>query len=262
MHLFFLDDVPADAPAAAGDRLSLTAEESRHLLKVLRARAGDPVALTDGRGRLYRGTVAGVEGGRAVVEIGGVSEDPEAVGAPRLHLACGVVKGRRFEWALEKAVELGVHVVWPLVTEHAVVKPRDGKASRWTTALRSAVKQSGRSWFPELKPPLSLPEMMAATPGADLFYGVAVPAHRERPDTAPRLIGPADVITAADGRAAPSDLVWIVGPEGGWSAEELTVLAAAARPVCLGPHRLRTETAAAAGIVLLQAARDRIRGRR
>ena len=260
MNLYLLDDIAVDSPLVAGAKVLLCAEESRHLLKVMRSHPGDPVLLTDGHGRYYDGRLESAERRSALVEISAVREDPEAAGPPRLHLACGVIKGRRFEWALEKAVEIGAHDVWPLRTEHAVVDPRPGKSTRWNTTLRSALKQSGRSRMPELHAPATLAEFLSALPAATLYYGVSVPDHQARADTAGSLIGPQQILAAArDGDSTPNDIGWVVGPEGGWSDSELEVLARAATPVRLGPHRLRTETAAAAGMVILQTARDLIR---
>jgi len=254
VRLFFLSDITPGAAPRPGDERTLDAEESRHLLKVMRARPGDPLRLTDGEGRYYDAKLLGADGGRARLGIVAVTADPvESVG-PRLHLACGVVKGKRFEWALEKAVELGAHEIWPLDSDNAVVHPGSGRVQRWRAALRTAVKQSGRSHLPVLREPGRLVDFLDACPAA-IWYGVAAAAHQARPDTAGRLAGPADLLAAP----APDGLAWVVGPEGGWSESELELLASRGTPLRLGPHRLRTETAAAAGLVLLAARADALR---
>ncbi len=94
--------------------------------------------------------------------------------APRLVVACAVVKGKRFEFMVEKAVELGAHVIVPLKCDRGVIDPRDGKLDRWRGVLVGALKQSDRCWLPELAP-LATPEAVIATAEGPCFYG-AVPA--------------------------------------------------------------------------------------
>ncbi len=248
MRQFFLAADGA-APPAPGQHVLLDRDESHHALTVLRKGDRDPVELVDGRGWRLTARLAGKDGKLAKLEILAVSRDDDEQAAPRLALACGVVKGRRWEWVLEKAVELGVHRITPLLTEHGVVEPREGRRERWLLVLRAALKQSGRCWLPELDEPQGLTEWLRGREGGPLWYG-AVPAEREALAAVP-----------AAAPAADSGTAWLtvaIGPEGGWSADERAALAAAgALPVDLGPHVLRTETAAAAALTLLQAARGR-----
>ena len=92
---------------------------------------------------------------------------------PRLVLACAVVKGKRFEWALEKAVELGAHEILPLVTELGVVDPRPGKQDRWRTIMIAALKQSGRSWLPALIRPVTISQALQRHPEGQVVFGAA-----------------------------------------------------------------------------------------
>lgn len=281
MRLFLLDD---DAGAIeAGATVRLDAGETRHLVTVLRAVPGSPVHLADGRGRFLAGELLAVEGGRARIAVRAVRSDPAETRPPRLWLACGVVKGARQEWALEKAVELGAHAVQPLRCERAVVAPGAGRQERWRTIVRAAAKQAGRALVPELLPPRTLAEFLAGLGEAAVYYGEE--AARGAPDAAangaadgaadavardgapgaPVVVAAAlalDAVLAGGGLAAErplAALVWAVGPEGGWSdGERRQLIAAGAVPVRLGPHRLRTETAAAAGLVALQALRERL----
>ena len=256
MRLFLLPAGAAVTPAP-GDEFTLGADETHHLTRVLRAAPGAAVLLADGRGRFLDGELVAVRGGRAVVAVRAVRDDPWERDGPRLVLACGLVKGPRFTWALEKAVELGAHAIRPLRTGRAVIDPGEGRLGRWEAVVRAAAKQAGRSLVPEVHPADTLAGCLAALPGARLFYGEEE-TRRESPGGGPD--GRPTLDAAAllqDGAAERDVLVWVVGPEGGWTdAERQALVAAGAAAVRLGPHRLRTETAAAAGLVLLQAVRE------
>lgn len=254
MRQFYVDPELGDGPPAPGDELELDAEESRHLLRVLRARPGDPVRLTDGRGRIYGAELLAAGGRAARVRVAEVVLDAAELRAPRLVLACGLIKGKRWEALLETAVELGVHAVVPLATRRAEVEPGAGRRRRWRTVLQTALKQSGRSWCPDLAEPASLADYLA-TCGGEVFYG------RARDRTLPAGVGlldPAALAAIGGGESAPAELIWCVGPEGGWDDAESDLLARRGRAVRLGPHRLRTATAAAAGLLLLQARREAV----
>lgn len=257
MRLFLLPAEAATAAPGPGDEVVLEPDETHHLTRVLRASPGAPVLLADGQGRFLDGELIGVRTGRAVVVVRAVRDDPWERDGPRLVLACGLVKGPRFTWALEKAVELGAHAIRPLRTGRAIVDPGEGRQGRWEAVVRAAAKQAGRSLVPTVHAAEPLAACLAALPGARLFYGeeearreATAGASADRPtlDAAALLRG---------GAGARDDLVWVVGPEGGWTDAERRLLAdAGATAVRLGPHRLRTETAAAAGLVLLQAVRE------
>ncbi len=269
MHQFLLDRDPRRAPPVAGDTILLSAAESHHLTQVLRAVRGRPLRLTDGRGRLFAGEYAGQAGHRARVVLQAAWDDPEEQDGPRLALACSVVKGRRFEWVLEKAVELGVHRIWPLRTRRGVVVPGRGRQERWHGLLQAALKQSGRSWLPRLEPAVAVADLLSELRGSSLLYGDCDPPaaaqtaagvdadaggqQPARPALDWLLAAGPPVAGAAE---APTWLVWAVGPEGGWDEPERRQLAAAGRALSLGPHRLRTETAAVAGLALLQLLRS------
>jgi 16S rRNA (uracil1498-N3)-methyltransferase len=251
MRRFFID-LPDRRPPQPGQRALLDREESNHVLTVLRAGRGATLQLTDGRGHDLTAALIGTDRHRCEVRITGVATAATEVAPPLLHLACAVVKGRRFETALEKAVELGVHTITPLATERGVVAPRDGKLDRWQHLLIAALKQCGRCHLPELCE-LSTPAAVLDAAGGPALYGAA-------PDDAidqARLTPPAaaDRLRDAAGtdRPPPTELVLLIGPEGGWSPGELQLLAVReALPLVLAPHVLRTETAAVAGVTILQ----------
>jgi 16S rRNA (uracil1498-N3)-methyltransferase len=245
LRQFFVETDPS-RPPRPGDTVILDREESHHLSTVLRAGREAVVDLVDGRGLRLTGRSSGKGGKRAELEIITVEKDELEAAAPRLVLACAVVKGKRFEWALEKAVELGVHGVVPLVTEFSVVDPRAGKLDRWRHIMISAVKQSGRSWLPDLAEPRPLADLLAGKINPPAFFGAVA--------------GPGSTVpfwTSASPRVdetVPRSLTLFIGPEGGWSeAETESLTAAGVRPIDMGPHVLRTETAVAAGLTILQA---------
>jgi 16S rRNA (uracil1498-N3)-methyltransferase len=241
----------------------LDPEQSRHLLKVLRTVPGTEVRLTDGQGYYYRGLLKGKRRGRAMVQIREGWYDEGAGRPPLLVLACAMPKGKRFEWALEKSVELGVHQIWPLQTERTVIRPRVGKLDRWQNIMKSALKQTGRSLLPELKPVEGLRSCLSSLRDGQLFFGEA-PQPDQSAGKGPPLPAGWQAASELVERAEPSEkkppswLAWLVGPEGGWSEEEQELVGAAgAVPVSLSPYRLRTETAALAGLVFLQAMRKK-----
>jgi 16S rRNA (uracil1498-N3)-methyltransferase len=254
-RLFFCPE--SDRQLAAGDRIVLDEQESRHVLQVLRARKGERLRLTDGCGTTMTARLTGRRDERAEVKLEQIVTDSTAAATPRLVLACAVLKSRRFEWVLEKAVELGAHRVVPLAAEHTVVRPRAGKQTRWAGLLRNAVKQSGRSFLPVLTGPRSLADLLADPGSGPLIWGAA-PPDRATDDQRPlrwwqlvRFFGP------GRGRTQPAALTLLIGPEGGWSAGEREQLhRAGAVPVDFGPHVLRAETAAVAGLLAAQAVRQ------
>jgi len=243
---FFLAVDPA-SPPRPGDLVALDREEAHHLQGVLRGAGDRDWCLVDGHGRRY--TARPAAGGREPrFEILTVAGDPREEQEPRLTLACAVVKGRHFELVVEKAVELGAGRLLPLATGRGVIEPGAGRRARWEAILRAALKQSGRCRLPELSEPLPLPVALAACAGARLYVGAA-------PDERP-LLESAPAADAGD-VGTRGGLALFIGPEGGWTPAEATLLAeAGARPLDLGPFTLRTETAAIAGLAVLRALAD------
>lgn len=228
--------------------MTLDADESRHLLTVLRGGRDLELRLTDGQGHLITARSLGEEGRLARVEILSVSDDPEESALPRLNLGCAVVKGRRFEWVLEKAVELGAHRIVPVKTDRGVIEPGKGKADRWRSILKSALKQSGRTFLTELDPTLDLKRILNTTGSGMVLFG-AVPGEAEAV--------PWTDLLHPKPEPVPESLTILIGPEGGWTPGEREVLIkTGARAVELGPHVLRTETAAVTGLAALQSLRQ------
>ena len=211
MHQFFLKIDPAHLPRP-GEIVTLDSEESHHLFTVLRGGRGSTVDLVDGFGHRWTGRPQEKDGRLARIEILSMASEEEEVQEPKLVLACAVVKGKRFEWALEKAVEAGVHEIVPLITEHGVVDPRAGKKGRWQTLLTTAVKQCGRSWLPALAEPMALVRWLETRSAGPLFFGDVGGVENQTSYWTSLLAG--------DFSGGPASLTIAIGAEGGWSPSE------------------------------------------
>ncbi len=210
-----------------GQEAFLAEEESRHLVRVLRLKKDDPVDLVDGRGNLYRGVVATPDPYRTLVLIRDTVKG-HLVRDYHLHLGIAPTKSSdRFEWFLEKATELGVEEITPLLCRRSernhIRQDRSGKI------LLAAMKQSGRALLPKLNPMLPLPDLLERAE-ADIKYI----AH----------------CSASTGSLPPRPgsccLSWMVliGPEGDFTQDEVEMaLDRGFKEISLGEAVYRTETA-------------------
>lgn len=222
-------------------QILLDADEAHHLSRVLRLSVGQTVFVFDGEGREWECEIASV--GKHEAALGVVRQLTNEVESPlRLTLAQALVKGDKFDWIVQKATELGVTRIVPLVTEHCEVRRVEERAEqkleRWRRISLEALKQCGRRRLVEFSEPVSFAD----------FCGVA---------EAPILIfserGGKSLREIAASMQQPAQLTLCVASEGGWSNAELTT--AEARqflPVHLGQRILRTETAAIAAVALAQ----------
>jgi 16S rRNA (uracil1498-N3)-methyltransferase len=220
---------------AAGERLAVDEEEAHHL-RVRRAEDGDRVRFVDGAGA---GGIARLE--RAGKDPALVIETTEChARPPALVLAVGAGDRERFTWLVEKAAELGVTQVLPIETERTAsvaTRVRDVHVEKLARRAREAIKQSGAFWAPVVEAPQQLAQFLARAIGTRLLL---------------------DADGASCGAlAADEPVTALVGPEGGLTAgERAHVLSNGFRPVRVGPHILRFETAAIAAATLIQAARE------
>ena len=213
-----------DAPLAVGETLGLSGEEAHHVFKVLRGRPGDGIEVVDGEGKLLLAQLTGDREAAVLEELpDGIVDE----GALTLYQA--VPKGRHMDLVVEKATELGVGRVVPLMTGRGIVKLSrgDGKVERWRRVALSAARQSMRLRVPEVGEPVAFAE--AAREVGDA--GVLLHVGPELPPVEDALVG--------------GPVVGLfVGPEGGWSEGELALAGdAGLRFASLGPFRLRSETA-------------------
>jgi 16S rRNA (uracil1498-N3)-methyltransferase len=228
---FYCPDPPV------GGRLTLTGDEARHLARVRRVAVGEVVEVFDGRGSATHAEVTAV--GRDRIELAAVGDSLPDCGAPcRLTLATAVPKGERFDWLVEKATELGVERLVPLVTGRSVVDPRDAKLDRLRRVIVEASKQCGRNRLMELDRPTPW-ETVVRQAGDD-------PRLVALPDGLPPSAWPRP-------RRGGSALL-AVGPEGGFTATEVEAARAAGwHAVSLGATFLRIETAGLSGSSILLA---------
>ena len=224
MELFFADDICAG-------RVRLDPEESAHCVRVLRHRTGDEISVIDGRGTLYRCVLETADARGAEARV--VEEQP-GFGAHPYHLTMAVCPTKnldRFEWFVEKATEIGVDVIAPVIGDRSERKVL--KTERLKRLALSAAKQSLKAAIPQVAEPQSVRDFIAAAPAGALKLICYCFDDVER-----------KLITEVLCRQAEGIYI-LIGPEGDFSPEE----AALARengwiPVSLGESRLRTETAA------------------
>ena len=218
--------------------------DAAHHLKVVRPRPGEEVELFDGQGhsRRYRW-----EGG-TLRAAGGLAAFPPP--PMRLTLFACVTKGSRWDWTIEKAVELGVAEIVPVISERCIVRlaatERATKAERWRRIAADAARQSDAVWLPDVHEAVDFPAAVELVKACGrVFVGALT-------DPPPPPMWTA-VASALDG-GAPSSMGVFVGPEGDFTPEELRTLLETATPVSFGPTILRAETAAIFGVSVLAAA--------
>ena len=219
-----------------GSDVRLGDDEAHHIVRVLRLRAGEPLAVFDGEGREWEGTIVEAQGGIVRVRLGEELRDTVEAPLP-LTLVQGLSRPDHVEWVVEKATEVGVHaIVLASCARSDGPPPSPSRLKRWHRIVLEAAKQSGRRRLPALPEPLPLGE---ATSG---LQGTRIVLH------------PGGVPLASILEAPPPPTVALaVGPEGGFEDAEVEALRAAGwEAASLGPRVLRTETAGpvAAALVL------------
>jgi 16S rRNA (uracil1498-N3)-methyltransferase len=232
MHRFLVPDLTHNAVA-------LPEEEAHHAVHVLRTKPGDRVVLVDGQGTVAEAEIVGADkkGCTAhVLERRSIDAERKA----RIHLAVAPTKQiDRFEWFLEKAVELGVDRVTPLMTGRT--ERTRLRTDRLQRVAVSAMKQSQRAWLPVIDEPTELGALLRAPLPAQRLFGWC---EGDRPS-----------LMAA--YKASQDCLMLIGPEGDFTPEEAAMLAAAGfTAVGLGAARLRTETAALAACTWMSLAQQ------
>jgi 16S rRNA (uracil1498-N3)-methyltransferase len=241
MHRMRLTRVFVSSGLRDGAVIELPAEAAAHVAKVLRARAGDTLVLFGGDGREFTGEIRTVRGARVEVALGAArSVDRESPLDVTL-LQC-VPRGDRMDFIVQKATELGVRRIVPLLCQRSVVRlgagQAESKAVHWRAVAISACEQCGRNRVPVIEVPLQLDAYLGTAPAAAALRLVLEPDSAPGPLQEPR---PGTAIEVA------------IGPEGGFSPAELDAFQVAGfRRTGLGPRILRTETAALAALAWLQ----------
>ncbi len=227
MQLFFTPDIDPSLK-----NFILSEEESKHAIRVLRMNSGDRLHLIDGRGGLYEAEVVDPHPKRTVLSILKVEEDFQQ---PRyhLHVAVGPTKNiDRIEWFLEKATEVGIQEITPIICEHS--ERKEVKLDRLNKVIVAAMKQSLKACLPKLNPTISFRQFLDTVPleGVQKAIAHCVESDKKYLD---QIFQPGQ------------HYIVLIGPEGDFSAEEIELaLQAGFQPISLGEARLRTETAALA----------------
>jgi len=219
----------ANSEQIGDGEIRLTEEESKHLHRVLRLQAGEKVEIFDGKGKLYQTEIKTISKKNCILTI--LSEDDGRMEAPKLSLAVAPTKNlNRWEWFLEKAAEIGVLKISPIICEQSERKVL--KTERQERILREAIKQSRRLLVPQLDELKSFEVFIDST--AD-FKGEKFIAHCEKGDK--KLLKSL--------HHAGRKVLILIGPEGDFSPNEIKIAEKAGfQAISLGESRLRTETAA------------------
>ncbi|MFC3908178.1 16S rRNA (uracil(1498)-N(3))-methyltransferase [Legionella dresdenensis] len=224
----------------AEQTIQLTPEAGQHVGVVLRMWEGEPLTLFNGDNYEYQATIIEIHKKKVLIKIDSrrlVNRESGRI----IHLTQAVSKGDRMEMVVQKAVELGVSSITPVITEHCAVKldqeRSQKKCQQWQAIAVAACEQSGRNVVPVVNPMISFSQFLAQ-PHADLNF-VLYPEAQKNWRTY---------------QFAECSIGLIIGPEGGLSSNEIAQLFTAGfQPLSLGPRVLRTETAAITALSVLQA---------
>ena len=227
MHRFYAEESQIRNGTAV-----LSADDSRHAVRVLRLQRGQEAEIIAG-GRRYRAVLADAFENAASFSL--LDPLPTTEPALRITLFQGLPKADKMEWIIQKAAEIGISEVVPVRMARCVVrldeKDAERKTERWRRIAREAGKQSGRCLIPEVSRPLALDEII---PRACSLEACVVPWEEAREPGLRSFFG---------SRRGLSSLGILIGPEGGIEPQEIGILGGCFQPLTLGPRILRTETA-------------------
>ncbi|MGB2685447.1 MAG: 16S rRNA (uracil(1498)-N(3))-methyltransferase [Olleya sp.] len=222
MQLFYNPDIAPDT-----NQFSFPKDESRHIVKVLRKKTGDLLNITNGKGYLFEAELTIADQKNCVVNI--LNTTHQAPKNYQLHLAVAPTKmNDRYEWFLEKATEIGVTSITPIICDHSERKVV--KIERFDKIIQSAMKQSLSCYYPILNAPITFKDYINQNFDGDNYI-----AHCEETDK-----------KSLKSQVLPNKKITIlIGPEGDFSVKEIKMaIQNKFIPVTLGETRLRTETAA------------------
>ncbi len=244
---------PPDSFASDGAAVTLSSEEARHLRDVLRLREGDEAFVFDGEGREFSCVVRTLAGRgshvSATLDVRAEVEPQRPESTLRLTLGVALLKGEKFDLVVQKATELGVSSIVPLLTKRADVRPHDARdasrrVERWRRLALEAAKQSGRARVPEISEPVAFAALVEEQATDDDVRRVMFAERGGR--------GLVETISEWQERTT-CVVTALVGPEGGWADDEIEAVCAAGWEVLtLGGRTMRAETAAIVAVTLLQ----------
>lgn len=235
-----------DIRLGPGAQFALADAAAQHVSRALRLKPGDELTLFDGRGGEYEATIQRIDKDRVDVKVG-AWRDVEREATVTVGLVQGLPEADKMDWIIQKAVELGVAWIQPLVCDRSVVRLSGERAERreshWKRVAVAACEQSGRNAVPEVRPTLPFQGWIAA----------------ETPIARWMLVPGGAALAAHEPPVRPVEL--LVGPEGGLSERELDLAASrGCEAVSLGPRVLRTETAPLAALAAIHALWGDFRG--
>ena len=236
-----LTRVFVDSPLTPDADVRLPDAAANHVGRVLRLRAGATIMAFDGSGNDYRCEILSVKGDEVSVRVG-----PRSSGLPesplRITLVQAISRGERMDWTLQKATELGVRTIVPVLSARSVVRLDDSQAEKklrhWRAIVAGACEQCGRSVVPEIRQPQELSRYLASSAREGQRF----------------VLSPTGPASLAGLTSVGARVELLIGPEGGLDDAELERAAASGyAPVRLGPRVLRTETAGIVALTVLQA---------
>ncbi len=222
MQLFYNPNIEADSK-----QFSFPKDESRHIIKVLRKNVGDLLHITNGKGYLFKAELSIADQKNCVVNV--LETTLQQPLDYTLHLAVAPTKmNDRYEWFLEKATEIGITTITPIICDHS--ERKTVKIERYEKIIQSAMKQSLNCYYPILNPPINFKDYIIQDFTGDLFV-----AHCEETDKK----------SLKSQVNKKQEITILIGPEGDFSIKEIELaIKNKFIPVTLGDTRLRTETAA------------------
>jgi len=231
MHRFYLPNLQQPV---------LSAAEAHHAVHVLRLKSGDTVSVFDGRGHEAQCAVREISGDSVNLKL--LAQSNAAPLACRITLAQAVPK-KNMDLILQKATELGVSAILPLISERTIVQLDEQdtkKLERWNAICLEACKQSGNNWLPELHPPQKARDFFSGLAEQKKSYDLKLVASLQ-PDSRPLK----KILEDSPCVSAPSSVLVLIGPEGDFTPAEINdAKSAGCSPLSLGPLVLRAETAA------------------
>lgn len=225
----------------AGAELQINAEQTRYIGRVLRLRVGDGLVVFNGENGEWTATIASMNKNSAVLRVG-EKRDVATESRLRVHLVQGISRGERMDFVIQKATELGVKRVTPVLTEYGVTKFDEKRAEKrrkhWQGVAESACEQSGRIRPPLIDAPLPL----------NTWFG-----QKTSTDSTQLILRLGAGLELSSISPPNTKVCVLIGPEGGFSEREYDDAGAAAfTAVSVGPRILRTETAAVAALAIVQ----------
>ncbi len=220
--------------------IELDSAASHHLASVLRAKIHQKMIVFNGEGGEYEATITKIEKKKVIIQLGSFNPR-EAESSLQICLAQGISRGEKMDFTIQKAVELGVTKIVPLLTERCNVKldaqRREKRLEHWQSIIVSACEQSGRNILPEIEPPQAFTSWVSSVQMDQGF--VLAPIAKQK--------------LHQFSLQKKARVVLLIGPEGGLSEQEIELATQKDfAPLNLGPRILRTETAGIAAITALQ----------